>query len=486
LTSLKSHQDIASMALARAEPLYADRPRFAQLSCTVSLIAADFVAMLIAISLVGWIEAVVSEPGARLSMQAGSPVLREIGILYIVTALYLAMKGRYGARMPVWTEAHLVLSATLFAMAIEVTLRLLEGNILSLSLTLPVLLLFPTFAIIANRLTKVGLTRAGLWNIPIVVVGTGPSALATEAALISDKTLGYEIVGRVDPSLIMSGPSGPRMQQVLDRYRGSRLLLALDGAQEIQKQVIDCALRERVSFSIAPQASAFPAFAWETTRLFSQDAVLLSFRHGLSRRTSQITKGAIDLSAAAILLGLASPVFLVIAILCTLDGGPIFFSHRRIGAGGRSFACRKFRTMVVDSDRVLTEHLAANPAAAAEWAATRKLVHDPRITPVGRFLRKTSLDELPQLINVLTRDMSLVGPRPIVEGEVSFYGEDIAHYYGTRPGLTGLWQVSGRSNTTYARRVQLDVWYVNNWTVWLDIAVLLKTFPAVLSRNGAT
>ena len=122
---------------------------------------------------------------------------------------------------------------------------------------------------------------------------------------------------------------------------------------------------------------------------------------------------------------------------------------------------------------------------AAEWAASRKLSQDPRVTPVGRLLRKTSLDELPQLLNVLRLNMSLVGPRPIVESEIPLYGEHIAHYYAVRPGLTGLWQVSGRSNTSYERRVQLDVWYVNNWSMWHDVAVLLKTLPAVLRHQGA-
>jgi lipopolysaccharide/colanic/teichoic acid biosynthesis glycosyltransferase len=167
------------------------------------------------------------------------------------------------------------------------------------------------------------------------------------------------------------------------------------------------------------------------------------------------------------------------------SGGPMFFAHRRIGIGGKPFYCLKFRTMVTDADLVLKEAIAHDPALAAEWNATQKLRNDPRVTRIGRFLRMTSLDELPQLINVLLRHMSLVGPRPIVESEVRFYGDDIAHYYNTRPGLTGLWQVSGRSNTSYTRRVQLDVWYVNNWSVWLDIAVLLKTLPAVLARTGA-
>jgi Undecaprenyl-phosphate galactose phosphotransferase WbaP len=213
--------------------------------------------------------------------------------------------------------------------------------------------------------------------------------------------------------------------------------------------------------------------------------VMLSVRDGMSRHVSQILKSIIDITAAAMLLVLSSPVFLLVALMNLGSGGPIFFAHRRIGIGGKPFYCLKFRTMVINGDQLLKDALESDPALAAEWHATQKLKNDPRVTRIGKFLRKTSLDELPQLINVLLRQMSLVGPRPIVESEVRFYGDDIAHYYATRPGVTGLWQVSGRSNTSYTRRVQLDVWYVNNWTVWLDIAVLLKTFPAVLARTGA-
>jgi UDP-galactose-lipid carrier transferase len=140
---------------------------------------------------------------------------------------------------------------------------------------------------------------------------------------------------------------------------------------------------------------------------------------------------------------------------------------------------------VTESDRVLEKLLFNDPVAAAEWAATQKLRNDPRITSVGRFLRLSSLDELPQLFNVLRGEMSLVGPRPIVQAEVARYGDEIEYYYETKPGLTGLWQVSGRSDTSYERRVRLDVWYVRNWTLWHDIAILLKTIPAVFLQRGA-
>jgi Undecaprenyl-phosphate galactose phosphotransferase WbaP len=188
--------------------------------------------------------------------------------------------------------------------------------------------------------------------------------------------------------------------------------------------------------------------------------------------------------AALLLVGLSS-LMLALVWLVRRDGKPAFYRHKRVGAGGRAFHCIKFRSMIPDADRVLAELLMRDPNAAAEWEATQKLRHDPRVTSVGRFLRKTSLDELPQLLNVLRGEMSLVGPRPIVTAETRFYGEHISHYHATRPGITGLWQVSGRSDTTYERRVQLDVLYVRNWTFWNDIIILLRTVPIVMLRRGA-
>ena len=199
----------------------------------------------------------------------------------------------------------------------------------------------------------------------------------------------------------------------------------------------------------------------------------------------RIAKRALDIVAGVLMLIGLAPLMLALAVLIRRDGQPALFRHRRIGASGQVFECLKFRSMIANADAVLADLLARSPEAKAEWDATQKLRKDPRITPVGRLLRKTSLDELPQLINVVLGDMSLVGPRPIVASEVRFYGDKIAYYQAVRPGVTGLWQVSGRSDTTYDRRVQLDVWYVRNRSLWLDIAILFRTLPAVLSRRGA-
>lgn len=197
-------------------------------------------------------------------------------------------------------------------------------------------------------------------------------------------------------------------------------------------------------------------------------------------------KRAMDILGAGALLLLALPAFLVIAALVRRDGGRVFYAHERVGRGGRLFGCLKFRSMVVDADRRLAALLERDPAARAEWEATRKLKNDPRVTWIGRFLRATSLDELPQLINVLRGDMSLVGPRPVQAAELAaFYGAAAQHYLAVRPGITGPWQVSGRNDTSYAQRVALDVAYVTQPSLLADVKILLRTPIVVLARRGA-
>jgi Undecaprenyl-phosphate galactose phosphotransferase WbaP len=167
------------------------------------------------------------------------------------------------------------------------------------------------------------------------------------------------------------------------------------------------------------------------------------------------------------------------------DGGQPFFGHMRVGHNGKPFKCYKFRSMVVNAEQVLEHLLANDPVARAEWALNFKLKNDPRVSKLGEFLRRSSLDELPQLWNVFKGDMSLVGPRPVIEAELERYGDDVGYYLMTRPGITGLWQVSGRNDVDYATRVYLDSWYVKNWSLWNDIAILFKTISVVRRRSGA-
>jgi lipopolysaccharide/colanic/teichoic acid biosynthesis glycosyltransferase len=206
----------------------------------------------------------------------------------------------------------------------------------------------------------------------------------------------------------------------------------------------------------------------------------------LRERLRPALKRALDLFGAAALLAVLAVPLVLIALLVRVDGGPALFAHRRIGRGGVPFRCLKFRTMVPDAEARLAALLATDPAARAEWEATRKLRDDPRITRIGRFLRASSLDELPQLINVLRGEMSLVGPRPVPEAELAAcYGAAAEHYKSVRPGITGLWQVSGRSDTSYADRVALDVAYVTRPSLREDLRILLRTPLVVLFRRGA-
>ena len=195
---------------------------------------------------------------------------------------------------------------------------------------------------------------------------------------------------------------------------------------------------------------------------------------------------AFNIVASLSILVFAAPLMLAIALLIWLqDGGNVLFGHTRIGYNGQRFKCLKFRSMVMDADVRLKRLLDSSPEAREEWARDHKLRQDPRITPLGAFLRKASLDELPQLINVLRGDMNLVGPRPIVDGEIERYGRYFQHYCSVRPGITGLWQISGRNDVSYRRRVAMDVIYARVKSPIMDLYILIGTIPAVLFRKGS-
>jgi len=206
---------------------------------------------------------------------------------------------------------------------------------------------------------------------------------------------------------------------------------------------------------------------------------------GLRRPSEQWSKRAFDIVASSLLLTLFCPLLLLITLAVRCDGGPALFGHRRIGAAGTSFRCWKFRSMVPDAEAVLAHTLATDPKARAEWDRDFKLRQDPRVTPLGAFLRKSSLDELPQLFNVLKGEMSLVGPRPIVAAEVERYGQAMEEYRACKPGITGLWQVSGRNDVDYAERVELDRRYAWSWSLKGDLVILVRTLGVVARRSGA-
>ena len=238
--------------------------------------------------------------------------------------------------------------------------------------------------------------------------------------------------------------------------------------------------------SFVPDLMMLPLGNVGVEPFFTEKVFMLHIRNNLARRRNRWVKRLFDLTATISGGLLISPILLLLAVIVGIDNkGRIIFAHRRVGKGGRLFPCYKFQSMVPNAQKRLEEYLAQNPEARKEWKESFKHMNYPRVTKLGAFLRKTSLDELPQLWNVLTGDMSLVGPRPIVTKEIERYGDYIREYYMVPPGITGMWQVNGRSDTTYEERVAMDTWYVRNWSVWIDLVYLFKTVKIVFTGKGA-
>lgn len=239
---------------------------------------------------------------------------------------------------------------------------------------------------------------------------------------------------------------------------------------------------ENISF--IPNLIGTPMASVNPSILFTEKILMLNLKNNLANPYNRIFKRLFDIFLTIFGGILILPLIVLIIIAVAIDNrGKVIFAHYRVGRGGKLFPCYKFQTMRPNFN--LQEYLEKNPAAKKEWDESFKLIDDPRVTKLGKFLRKYSLDELPQLFNVLKGDMSLVGPRPIVKEEKCKYGKFIREYLMVLPGITGMWQVSGRSNTTYEERVAMDTWYVRNWSVWIDILYLFKTVKAVISAKGA-
>jgi Undecaprenyl-phosphate galactose phosphotransferase WbaP len=341
-------------------------------------------------------------------------------------------------------------------------------------------------------LTRKLCSRAPWWGYPALVISSGETA------------------GRVVGSLMRSPKSGLRPAAVIDVT--SPVTAPVDGVRALDGQSVLPFVRDNdirygvVSLPNLSRGEVTDVLEYYSARiphllLVSNLGELPSLwnsalscggingvelRNGLMLALPRLVKRTIDVAFASLALAASLPLLAVIAVLvkCT-SSGSVFFSHKRIGLEGRPFRAWKFRTMYRDGDRILQDHFAQNPAARDEWEREQKLREDPRVTPVGGVLRRLSLDELPQLWNVLKGEMSLVGPRPIVDAEVGKYGKVFPLYTGVKPGISGLWQVSGRNDTTYEQRVALDRYYVRNWSPWLDVYILAKTVDVVLKRRGA-
>jgi undecaprenyl-phosphate galactose phosphotransferase len=416
----------------------------------------------------------------------------------VIVISVIAYKGLYTRRLTTFDETRGLISAVVFSLVLIfaiVSVGKMTDMVSRLTLVFMCfygIFLFP----LVRRIGKRFLFSMGLGTEKIIIAGTGESASEAAAALLAEKGYGYELKGFYP----VSGSStdtvkvrnaaypvlGGDIEKLLDDV--SAVVFVEDEMSHDEITALTTSVRRRVGKIITvPEPGRAAMMNSEFHYLFNNKLFVLKSKNNLASTANKIAKRAFDIAFTLLVLPFAGLIIITAAIAIRLESkGSPFYSHKRIGRGGKLIGVLKMRSMYKDADVRLKEILESDPAKRAEWEASFKLKDDPRVTKVGRFIRKTSIDEMPQFINVLKGDMSVVGPRPIIRTELDeYYGRDGEYYCMVRPGITGLWQVSGRSDTDYPFRVGLDSWYVVNWSIWLDIMIILKTVKAVIKKEGA-
>ena len=420
---------------------------------------------------------------------------------YIITPLVfitvLFLNHGYKIDTAYWEKVKIIFRSITIGIVLSIVL-MYAGHILNNVSRLFIILSygFILFYIILFRyILARTLIKLNVLAIPVLLVGAGKTAELVDIHFSNMPLAMYKIVGFVDDnpkSDVLANKyeclgKFSDAEAVIKKYNIPNVLVCAPGLEPRKLVTLINRLQilvEKVTF--VPELFGIPAANIQARGLMNEQTLILEVKNNLAQRRNRLFKRIFDITATVIGGILILPVIAIVAILIYLDSpGPIVFGHKRVGQGGKEFPCYKFRSMVPNAQEALEIYLKENPEAREEWERDFKLKDDPRVTKIGKFLRKTSLDELPQLWNVLIGDMSLVGPRPIVRAEVEKYGEYINDFYLVPPGITGVWQVSGRSDTTYEERVLMDSWYVHNWSVWIDIVYLVKTVLAVLKGKGA-
>ncbi|MEB2368316.1 undecaprenyl-phosphate galactose phosphotransferase WbaP [Klebsiella pneumoniae] len=411
-------------------------------------------------------------------------------------AWYSIRLRHYFYRKPFWFELKEILRTLAIFAVIEIAIMAFAhwefSRVVWLVTWFSVFILVPVFRI----LTKKILDTCGLWKRQAIIIGNGDNALEAWKAINSEKNLGFDVVSFVaveeesnDSMTTCNIPvircSPTNLPEYVDKR--TQFIVALETDQGgIRNAWLRYFMINGFRYvSVIPTLRGMPLDSTDMSFIFSHEVMIFRVHQNLAKLSSRVLKRTFDIVGSLSIICALSPLLAFIAYKVKSDKGPAIYGHERIGKNGKPFKCLKFRSMVINSKEVLEELLQSDPQAKAEWDATFKLKDDPRVTSIGKFLRKTSLDELPQLFNVLRGEMSLVGPRPIINAELERYSEEVDYYLLGKPGMTGLWQVSGRSDVDYETRVYLDAWYVKNWSMWNDIAILFKTIGVVVKKDGA-
>jgi Undecaprenyl-phosphate galactose phosphotransferase WbaP len=347
---------------------------------------------------------------------------------------------------------------------------------------------------IARRATRTLGARQRWWGVPTVIFGSNKVAGDVLRLLEQQPTLGLRpiavlhenaVVPRLEPAKSLYLGEFEHAAELAARNRGCYAIVAMPSLRSKElEEILNEYSHHFHHLLVLPDVSGMSSLWVSAKDLGGMLGLEVEMR--LSHTVPRLMKRSFDLLVAGTVSLMLLPLFLVLTLCVRLSSkGPIFYGQRRVGRGHVMFTAWKFRSMVMNAEAVLESHLARDPALREEWGRDQKLKRDPRVTAIGRILRKTSLDELPQLWNVLSGQMSLVGPRPIVTAEVERYGNRYQHYRRVTPGITGLWQISGRNHTTYQRRTEIDEYYVRNWSVSLDMYILYRTIKTVLFTEGA-
>ncbi|HYH03643.1 MAG TPA: undecaprenyl-phosphate galactose phosphotransferase WbaP [Bacillota bacterium] len=411
---------------------------------------------------------------------------------------FLIYEGLYTKRLPFWQSTQKLIKVGTYAAAFIIGAMYFAGATKTVSrLFVFATWLFSCFYLIVGRnIVKRVLECVGLWRCPVIIVGAGKTTELLAKAFEEEPGLGYEIVGVIDEGHKYNAANTNYpiianfsfLEQAITSSGVSEVVIAMPelGRERLLELVYRIQPLVR-KLNIVPDLLGLPLSNLETATFFNQKAMMLRVGNNLVSWKNRFVKRLFDLCLGTLFLVLGFPIMLIVAILIRMDSpGPILLRDRRIGKRGVEFPCYKFRTMYLNSDAILQKHLDENEEARREWERFAKLrVYDPRVTRTGQWIRKWSLDELPQIFNVLKGDMSLVGPRPYLPRErdkMSYYIDTILE---TTPGITGLWQVGGRNEIDFNGRMSLDAWYVRNWGIWLDIVLLAKTVGVVVRRKGA-
>ena len=473
----------------------------------VLLIAADMLAMLLAFAGGYFVAKEISSGllGLEFMPFIGGPTTAWIWIYLAVATSVMVLfgsRGHYTQRSPWWEQVKYMtmVCATMMLLA-GTTLYMLKLPFSRMWVLWSFVLAVPLLMILRLLVRRICLAM-GQWGADVAIVGGPENVLETIFALSSD----FYNVYRVKEVYLLGTKNMLDKQALPAKQRGSKQMLARteilaglvkksscelfiaapDEATRLDMAVFKDWVDDRGGdVAFVPPMTGMSLYGMDVQHFFGSHTVLLKPKRRVEKRLNRVLKRGLDLFGASCgLLVLGIPM-LVVAYLIRKDGGPALYYQPRVGYKGKTFKCWKLRSMVPNAGEVLAELLKNDAAARAEYEADFKLKNDPRITRIGHIIRKTSIDELPQLWSVIRGDMSLVGPRPIVTKELEYYGKNKADYLAAKPGCTGLWQVSGRNDTSYAYRVYLDTWYVAHWSVWTDIVIIIQTVGIMITRKGA-